>query len=148
MIRSLLLACLCFTLTSLSAQSIMQTLGGIPTDFTIMLDGEPIEVSSQYIIERMERNSEAAGASYHIEFCLLDVPSPNTARRLRVPLSNRVSFLDENGKTLGFTNTPICQLRIPVAEEASSHSCFNFDLHHIPLSVLDHCKVIKLNSRL
>jgi len=137
----------CLSLTTIAAQSLLQQLGGINTNFEILLDGEPIEVAGQYIIERMERGSESAGSSYHLEFCLVDV-MPKNSRRLRVPLSNRVVFLDGNGKTLGFTNTGICQLRIPLDDEASSHSCFNFDLHQIPLSVLEHCRVIQLTSRL
>ena len=145
-----LLTCIlcCLSLTTITAQSLLHQLGGISTNFEILLDGEPIEVASQYIIERMERGSESAGSSYHLEFCLVDVMPKNNTRRLRVPLSNRVSFLDANGKTLGFTNTGICQLRIPLDDEASSHSCFNFDLHQIPLSVLEHCRVIQLTSRL
>ncbi|MEL6661224.1 MAG: hypothetical protein AAFR36_32560 [Bacteroidota bacterium] len=145
--RIFLLPFFLFALTTISAQSLMDQMGGIGTNFTIMLDDQPMEVASQYIIERMERNSEAAGKSYHFEFTLYNVPINENNRRLRIPMTNRISFLDENGKTLGFVNRSICQLRIPLDMESSSLSSFNFDLHQIPLSVLQHCRTIKLSSR-
>ena len=145
--RIFLLACLFFSLTTVSAQSLLEQMGGISTNFTIMIDDEPMEVTSQYIIERMERSSESAGKSYHLEFTLYNVPLNDSNRRLRIPMTNRISFLDENGKTLGFANRSISQLRIPLDMESSPLSSFNFDLHQIPLSVLQHCRIIKLSSR-
>ena len=145
--RIFLLTCLLFSLTTVSAQMLFEQMGGIRTNFTIMLDDQPVEVASQYIVERMERNSEAAGASYHFEFSLLNVASNDDTRRVRLPLSNRIVFLDDSGKTLGIVNRSICQLRVPLEAEASSLSSFNFDLHQIPLGVLQHCRVIKLSSR-
>ncbi len=145
--RIFLINAFLLSLTAISAQSLMDQMGGISTNFTIMLDDQPMKVASQYIIERMERTSESAGKSYHFEFTLYDVPLNDNNRRLRIPMTNRISFLDENGKTLGFMNRSICQLRIPLDMESSSLSSFNFDLHQVPLSVLQHCKTIKLSSR-
>lgn len=143
-----LLLCLSFSLTTIAAQSLIDQLGGISTNFVILVDDEPVEVASQYIIQRMKRGSESAGASYHFEFALRNIPVKDNHQRSRTPFSNRIVFLDGESNVIGTMNTAICQLRLSDVTEASALTCFNFDLVRVPLSVLQHCRTIQLSYRL
>ncbi|MEL6835583.1 MAG: hypothetical protein AAFP77_21455 [Bacteroidota bacterium] len=158
--RFYLLIGLCCCLFPLTAQSLIQQLGGTPTQFTIMLDDQPLEMVNQYIIKRAvsrhKSGSKLDGGygygygyeSYHLEFSLELVRLDIDSRRNRsTSASYRLAFLDENGNVLGFSTRTVKALLRFSNSDSERLNCYNIDLKGIPLTILENCKTIKLTIR-
>ncbi|MEL6970955.1 MAG: hypothetical protein AAFZ63_06075 [Bacteroidota bacterium] len=158
--RFFLFISLCFCLSTATAQSLIQQLGGTPTQFTIVLDDQPLEVAEQYIIKRAvsryKSGSKLDGGygygygyeSYHLEFSLEAVRLDKESRRKRsTSASYRLAFLDENGKVLGFSTRTVKALLRFSNSDTERLNCYNIDLKGIPLTILGNCKTIKLTIR-
>ena len=150
--RFFLLVGLCCCLATSSAQSLITQLGGAPTDFTILVNHDSVEVVDQYIIKRAVSDYKFDGdggygygyESFHFEFSLDAVRLNLEARERR--LGYRISFLDENGKVLGFITEKVGDLLGFSKSDADRIKCYNFELKNVPLTILQHCRTIHLLS--
>lgn len=96
--RLLLLFGLCFCLTTATAQSLIDQLGGVKTEFTLLLNNEPLSVADQYIIKRAVSNVDYAYESYHLEFSL--VGATLQQQRKAWQSDYRMFLLDESGNVI------------------------------------------------
>lgn len=149
--RSFLHACLFFSIATLSAQDIMQELGGIATNFAIQIDDQPLEVVDQFVTKRTRCIGETGcGEFYYFEFTLNEIrllDELKTVSRGRY----RVAFLAQDGATLAVRRTGISgggpDRSNPKSDAPLGVSCYKIRLSGIPLTVLRHCRTIVFVAR-
>lgn len=134
----------------LSAQSLLQELGGIPTGFTIQLENDKLQVVDQYIIKRthVRRSSENSYSyeSFHFEFSAIGHELYATTSE-SWGKSHSVFFLDADGNSLGFFRENLIGLRYLDDAKTDGLRCYSLDLEGIPITNLQHCSTIKLVPR-
>lgn len=141
---------LCLSYEPLPAQELLQKLGGISTDYTILLENDTLQVLDQYIIKRTHAKRSADNSysyeSLHFEFSSIGQELYASAGD-SWGKSHTIFFLDAAGQSLGFFRQDLIGLRRLDDEEADRLRCFSLDLEGIPLTNLQHCSTIKLVPR-
>ena len=138
-------ACLLFLVTTVSAQDIMNQLGGVATNYTLQIDDLPLEVVDQYIIKRtICENDSGCGEYYHFEFTLNGIRLRDELRTLNWN-RYRVAFYSKNGTMLALVDRTFNDrdTHRSDAEVSLGLTCYSFQLNNVPLTVLRHCRTVR-----
>ncbi len=144
MLRLLLLFGFCCCLTAVSAQSLLHELGGVETNFKLLLGGQQLVVKDQFIIKRGESDTNTEWGvgyeSYHLEFSVVGTKLPFHRRYWDCQLL----FLDESGTHIGTDHVDIVRTSGTDTDDPNQLIFYSINLKDVPLTVLLYCRSINI----
>lgn len=146
----------------LTAQSLMEKLGAVPTQFVFMLQSDTLKITDQYLLRRAVSLAKTehdvdygdnlaygyaygyAYESFHLEFAVMGLPLDHVNKD---GSNYRLELKGEKGQNLGFLRCNLYKVEQLHDQPSYPHYFYSINLKSMPLTILNHCRTIVLVPR-
>jgi hypothetical protein len=143
----------------LTAQSLMEKLGAVPTEFVFMLQADTLQITDQYLLRRAVSVAETkhdvdygdnlaygygygfAYESFHLEFAVKGLPLDHVSKD-KNGLAYRLVFQGQEGQNLGIRYNNLYKVKKSNRGNIEDHYFYSINLKEMPLTILNHCRTI------